>query len=203
MGNQRRIMWNGTVRALPLKEQLQAAAIARCEALTVTPADYMAWLSGAISTRDMRAMADDAGVRITHLDPIIRWVQDWRPERSSDDFPIDPMAFDVDDFLRMAGALQVGSFTAWAAFPHHRYTTPQLIDAFGELCRRAGQEGLRCDLEFIPMSGIRDLGTAWRIILFDLKLSHLKSNFFYLTKFFKFFAYGCFATIKNFFSCLV
>ena len=36
----KRIMWNGTVRALPLKEQLRAAAIAGCHALSVTPSDY-------------------------------------------------------------------------------------------------------------------------------------------------------------------
>ena len=53
MSNQRRIKWNGTVRALPLREQLRAVAIARCEALSVTPSDYAAWLSSAISTHDM------------------------------------------------------------------------------------------------------------------------------------------------------
>jgi sugar phosphate isomerase/epimerase len=45
-----------------------------------------------------------------------------------------------------------------------RYETPQLIDAFGALCRQAAHEGLRCDLEFIPVFGIRDLKTAWQIV---------------------------------------
>jgi hypothetical protein len=31
-------MWNGAVRALPLKKRLRAAAIADCQALSVTPA---------------------------------------------------------------------------------------------------------------------------------------------------------------------
>jgi hypothetical protein len=35
MSDQRRIMWIGTVRALPLREQLRAAAIARCHSITV------------------------------------------------------------------------------------------------------------------------------------------------------------------------
>jgi hypothetical protein len=48
MSNRRKIMWNGSVRALPLRKQLRAAAIARCEAVSVTPSDYAAWLSGAI-----------------------------------------------------------------------------------------------------------------------------------------------------------
>jgi sugar phosphate isomerase/epimerase len=164
MSNQRRIMWNGTVRALPFKEQLRAAAIAGCEAISVTPSDYAAWLGSAISTRDMKAMAVDAGVRITHLDPFVRWVDQWQPDLSGEDFPMDAIAFDADDFFRMAGALGVESFTAWGGFPPGRYETPQLIDAFGALCRRADQEGLRCDLEFIPVFGIRDVRTAWQIV---------------------------------------
>ena len=142
MGNPRRIMWNGTVRALPLREQLRAAAIAGCEALSVTPSDYVAWLGKAISTRDMKAMAEDAGVRITHFDPFVRWVEQWQPDLPGEDFPTDSIAFDADDFFRMAGALGVESFTAWAGFPAGRYGMPQVIDAFGALCKRAAAEGL-------------------------------------------------------------
>jgi sugar phosphate isomerase/epimerase len=164
MSKQRRIMWNGTVRALPFKEQLRAAAIAGCEAISVTPSDYTAWLGSAISTRDMKAMAADAGVKITHLDPFVRWVDQWQPELPGEDFPMDAITFDSDDFFRMAGALGVESFTAWGGFPPGRYTTLQLIDAFGALCRQAEHEGLRCDLEFIPVFGIRNLETAWQIV---------------------------------------
>jgi hypothetical protein len=39
MSNRHRILWNGAVRALPLREQLRAAAIARCKAMSVTPSD--------------------------------------------------------------------------------------------------------------------------------------------------------------------
>jgi len=64
MNQAKRIMWNGSVRALPLKEQLRAAVITGCEALSVTPSDYNKWLGTSLSTLDMLAMADDAGVRI-------------------------------------------------------------------------------------------------------------------------------------------
>ena len=164
MNQANRIMWNGTVRALPLKEQLRAAAIAGCQALSVTPSDYNKWLGASISTHDMLSMADDAGVRITHLDPFVRWVEEWMPDLPAQDFPTHSIAFDAEDFFRMAAALKVQSFTVWGGFPAGRYTTPQLIDAFGALCRRADREGLRCDLEFIPVFGIRDLRTAWQIV---------------------------------------
>jgi hypothetical protein len=148
MSNLRRVMWNGTVRALPLAEQLRATQLAGCEALTLTPSDYVSWLAHSISTRDMRAMAADAGVAITHLDPLVRWTDAWRPELPGDEaFPVDIVGSDVDDFFRMAGALEVQSFTAWAGFSRDRYTRAQIVDTFGNLCRRAATEGLRCDLE--------------------------------------------------------
>jgi hypothetical protein len=148
-----RIMWNGTVRTLSLKDQLRAAAIADCASLSVTPSDYNKWLGASITTKDMLRGANDAGVTLAHLDPLVRWVDDWIPDLPGENFPTDIIAYDADDFFRMAGALQVRSFTAWGGFPLGRYKMPQLIDAFGALCQRARQEGLRCDLEFHPRLG--------------------------------------------------
>jgi hypothetical protein len=102
-------MWNGTVRRLPLKEQLRAASIANCQALSVTPSDYNRWLGQGIASRDILAMALDVGVRITHLDPFVRWVDDWMP--SIPGFPTDSIAYDYDDFFRMAAALKAESTT--------------------------------------------------------------------------------------------
>jgi len=109
------------------------------------------WLGTSFSTQDMLAMADDAGVRITHFDPFVRWVDQWMPDLPGEDFPTDSIAYDCEDFFRMAAALKVQSFTL-GADPGRAYETQQLIDAFGALCQRAEREGLRCDLEFIPVS---------------------------------------------------
>jgi hypothetical protein len=116
MNKQRKIMWNGTVRALPFKEQLRAAAIAGCEAISVTPSDYTAWLGSAISTPDMKAMAADAGVRIAHLDPFVRWVDQWQIDLPDKAFPMDAIAFEADDFFRMAGALAWNPLRPGAGF---------------------------------------------------------------------------------------
>jgi hypothetical protein len=43
MSNRRRITWNGAVRALPLREQLRAAAIARCHSITVHSAKTLSY----------------------------------------------------------------------------------------------------------------------------------------------------------------
>lgn len=107
MSRPQTIMWNGTVRALPFKEQLNATALAGCSALSATPSDYVRWLAASTSTRDMLTMAKDAGVRITHIDPFVRWVDKWQPDLPGENFPTDAIAFDADDFFRMSAALEV------------------------------------------------------------------------------------------------
>ena len=108
-------MWNGTVRALPLKEQLRAAAIARCEALSVMPSHYAAWLGSDLSSRDVEARADDARIGITHLDPFVHWGD--QSHLPDEDCPMNAIAFAADDFFGTADALGLGSFTTWARFP--------------------------------------------------------------------------------------
>ncbi len=141
MSNMQRVMWNGTVRALPLDEQLKAAAIAGCETLTVTPSDYNKWLGSSITTRDIKTMSRDAGVAIVHLDPLVRWVEDWKPDLPPESFPADIIGFDQDDFFRMAAALEMSSFTVWGGFPQGRYSMHQMIDAFRPLALHAGRPG--------------------------------------------------------------
>jgi sugar phosphate isomerase/epimerase len=164
VSNAVKIMWNGTVRALPFAEQLKASQVAGCSAIAVTPSDYNRWLGASISTSDLLQMSDDHGVRIMHLDPFVRWTNDWKPHLDGIDFPVDIVGFDADDFFRMAAALRVDSFTAWSGFAKGRYSLEGIADAFGVLCARAAEEGLRCDLEFIPVFGVSSLKMAWDIL---------------------------------------
>jgi len=46
----------------------------------------------------MKAMANHAGVRITLLEPLVHWVDQWRPDLPIENFPVDAIAFDADDF---------------------------------------------------------------------------------------------------------
>jgi hypothetical protein len=55
MSNETRVMWNGTVRVLPFREQHKAARIAGCNAIAVTPSDYNKGLG--TSTDDLKRMA--------------------------------------------------------------------------------------------------------------------------------------------------
>ena len=159
------IMWVGTVRSLPLKEQLRASRLAGCDAISITPWHYCRWLADGITTKDMLLMADDEGVKLTQLDPYSRWATHWLPDN------LDPAAFslgffgfDEDDFFRIGEALRVDSMSCIITCPQSQVSIDQLIEGFARTCDRAAGLGWRCDLEFIPFWGLPDLETDWKII---------------------------------------
>jgi sugar phosphate isomerase/epimerase len=158
------VMYNATVRALPFTEQCRATALAGCSALTLTPTDYLKFLSGGMSTREMRAVAADNGIALTHLDPFARWTPKWQPTHHKGFYDLALVAYDIDDFLRMAEALQCRSFTAIGTHYPGSLGVAELTDHFGALCERARGSGLRVDLEFVPFWGINTLELAWQIV---------------------------------------
>jgi sugar phosphate isomerase/epimerase len=160
----RTVMWSGTVRALSFADQLRATTLAGCSALSVTPYGYTQWLAQGLNSHDLLSRASDAGVRLFHLDPLIRWVTNWRPAGPAHTFPYDALSFTADDFFGFAEALGIESFTAWGAFPKGTLAFGEIVEAFAALCARASDHGLRCDLEFLPMYGIPTLEAAWAIV---------------------------------------
>lgn len=160
-----RMMWAGTVRALSFADQLRATRLAGCTLLSVTPLHYTAWLGSGISTRDMLAMAADEGIRLNQLDPIARWHGNWRPEGVPASLcPPGFLAFDTDDFFRIAEALQVERISAIVTGPAGKSELGKLIEDYAALCDRAASAGLYCDLEFIPLWALPDLKTAWHVV---------------------------------------
>ena len=159
------VMWSGNVRSLPLAERIKATARAGFDVLTFSPFDWLEAMRAGISTADMLAMADDAGIRIDHLDPLARWAPQWMPDNITEPIYLNFLLCTPDDFFRIAEALRATSMTAICSYPAGvEVPVDQLTEAFAKLCDRAAPLGIRCDLEFVPMWGLRDLRTAWSIV---------------------------------------
>ena len=110
-------------------------------------------------------MADDAGIRIDHMDPIARWAPEFIPDNITEPAYLTFLLCDIDDFLRIGDTMRITSMTAICSFPAGKEVPlDQLVDGFGKLCDRAAPLGMRVDLEFVPMWGLRDLKTAWAIV---------------------------------------
>ncbi|WP_164975703.1 sugar phosphate isomerase/epimerase family protein [Sphingobium fluviale] len=160
-----RVMWSGTVRALPLREQARATRIAGCSTLSVTPFSYALWQTSGLSTREMLAIVSDEGVRLNHLEPITRWHSSWLPKGLDPAIcPPGLIGFDMDDFFRIADALEIDNISAMVSGDADDSGLDAMADNFAVLCERATRQGVRCDLEFVPMWGLPDLASAWYVL---------------------------------------
>ncbi|SDH25867.1 Sugar phosphate isomerase/epimerase [Paraburkholderia steynii] len=159
-------MWTANVRRLSFAQQIEATVEAGFDTLTVTPLQYTQALAAGMSSADLLAMASDSGIRLTQLDPLARWSERWHPQNIDPAvFSIGYFAFAVEDFLRIARALRLESITAISIAPPEVTSVEQLTEDFAKLCDRAADDGIRCDLEFIPLDwSIPDLDIAWKIV---------------------------------------
>jgi sugar phosphate isomerase/epimerase len=107
------------------------------------------------SAADLGRAIRDAGLEIV-LDPVMNWYGG--APRADSRFA----RFPLDEAMAMAEALQVVSITvigqATSDLPLDEVAGP-----FGAVCDRAAGFGAQVHLEFIPMTAIPDLASAWAI----------------------------------------
>jgi hypothetical protein len=63
-----RVLWEACVRAHPYEQQLDATVAGGFDALSMPPHVALANAERGLSARQMRAMAQDRGVTLSHLD---------------------------------------------------------------------------------------------------------------------------------------
>ena len=157
------VLWQATCRYLPIADQIRTARLCSCDILTVTPLDFRLWKASGNRISDLRAMASDNGVRLAHLDPMARWTGAWRADNIPEIF-LPFLDFETSTFLDMAVELGAESFSTICTGSAGAVSIAEMTDDFADLCRRAGERGLRVDLEFIPIWGLKDLRSAWEIV---------------------------------------
>jgi sugar phosphate isomerase/epimerase len=167
------VLWAGTLGQASFEERLAATAAAGCFGMSVFPWDSRP--SGGHGSRaaELRAQADDSGVRLVAVDPLSSWLPDWPPPTASEwAIGVSPervayaelfATYSVDECLTLGSEL--GADLVTVIEPYGR---PVVIDvaaaAFAEVCDRAAGHDLRVQLEFMPFSGVPDLRSAWEIV---------------------------------------
>ncbi|MEM9012472.1 MAG: sugar phosphate isomerase/epimerase [Pseudomonadota bacterium] len=157
------LLWQGTMREMPVDAQLRIARDTGFGKISITPLHVSQWMEDGLSAAAMRAMAADHGVRLAHLDPLTRWAGKWLPDN------VDPafhpfLGFEVDRFLDLAREMGVESMSTICSFPAGAVNRAELTERFAAICARAARHDIRCDLEFIPFWGLFDLNMAWQIV---------------------------------------
>ena len=156
------VLYAGCLAATPFRELVHAAATAGFDAITIWPLMYRrAQSREGLDPATMRRLVDDAGLRVTDLDPC----GDWLPAPPDDaDVPtLFRSIWHRHDFFDAAAVLGAGCIAAvdltGAPIEHDA-----AVEGFARLCDDAAVHGLRVALEFMPFSGVKDLSAAWHIV---------------------------------------
>ncbi len=162
-----KIAWAGIVRAHPLPERIRAVAEHRYDTISVSVADLDEAAAAGHSIAGLIDLATEAGIRVSHLDPLATWIEPWQPP--DDGWSGYPMMLDflgcsVDRFFGVADELGVDSITAIPSFAAGAHPRAYVVERFAALCDRAAASDIRVDLELIRGWGIPDLKTAWEIV---------------------------------------
>ena len=151
------VLWSGTVGLeSPVPARVEAATAAGFTRLSVSPLDVARAAEQGTTPADLGRYLRDSGLEIV-LDPVMNWYGGTPPAGSRF------ARFGVDEALRMSADLQVVSMTVIGQ-PTSEVPVEQLAGPFGAVCDRAADIGAQVHLEFIPMTAIKDLATAWVIV---------------------------------------
>lgn len=158
------VFWPAPVRLHPFQDHVRAAAAGGFTSLAIAPTTFSKARASGLSVADMKAMAEDHGVRLRHLDTLTSWAP----------FQLDPGDFDqemnerwttpLDRGLDICAELGLVQILATAAYQNGAVPLQQLIDGFSNLCERAGKLGIWVDLEPMPFFGCPTVADAWAVV---------------------------------------
>jgi sugar phosphate isomerase/epimerase len=156
-------LWAANLIGRPLGERVQAALAGGFASTSLFPIEVRQAQEAGLSRRDVRALFEDAGLRLSAVDPLALWLPGSQaPAGLPDD---DPAAggFRPLEVFELTSAMGSDLVTVISVFERH-VEADRGAEAFAALCDAAADHGLRLQLEFIPTTGVPDLASAWEIV---------------------------------------
>ncbi len=163
-------LWAGTVGFdKPVPDRLAAASAAGCGWTSVGPLDLLEVDDPRVRARRIGALAREAGLRLAY-DPMMNWY----PSEGGIATPF--ATFSAEQGLELAAEMgatrmsAMGQLRAEFGDPTTGRDVAAVVDAdllaehFASLCDTAAGLGIAVELEFIPMTDVRDLATAWHCV---------------------------------------
>ena len=151
------MLCSGSLRRLDLPDKAAVASGAGFQGISVYLHEVRDARRDGWTLASLRRMLDDLGLAVAEIDGQVSWL----PGE-----PTSERAASVDEALEVASGLAARSLTA-LEWNGHRVGVDLdaafVVDAFGELCSRAGSQELLVHIEYFPFSGIPDLSTALAI----------------------------------------
>jgi sugar phosphate isomerase/epimerase len=151
------VLWSGTIGLeSPIAPRIDAALAGGYTRLSVSPLDVARAADEGTPPEELGRRLRDAGLEIV-LDPVMNW--SGGAPRAESRFA----GFSAEEALDMAEALQAVSITVIGQATSE-LTDEEVAGPFGTVCDRAAAFGAQVHLEFIPMTTISDLASAWTIV---------------------------------------
>jgi sugar phosphate isomerase/epimerase len=152
------VLANVSVAGIRLAEVVAAAVSGGFDAISVLGRTRRRALRDGLTDADMRAMIGDHGLRVTDVEAAGDWLS--APPTDGPAW-MDPI-YGWEDFIDIAH--QLGASTLVAVHFGTPRSLAEAADAFGRLCDRAADQGLRVALEFPAWATIGDVGRAWDVV---------------------------------------
>lgn len=151
------VLWSGTVGLeSPIPPRIEAAREGGYTRLSVSTLDVARAAERGTPPADLGRRIRDAGLEVV-LDPVMNWYGG--APRADSRFA----RFGADEALTMAEDLQAATVTL-VGQASTDLRPEEVAGPFGAVCDRAAGFGAEVHLEFIPMTAIPDLATAWAVV---------------------------------------
>ena len=145
------VLCSGTLRDASLVDTVRAASAAGFDGVSLYHREYVAARDAGWSDAAILSVLDGEGIAVAELDGAMRWLPSERRGPS------------LDEFLDTAAVLRARSVTTIETEGRRigvDLTLHEAADAFAAVCDRAAELELLAHLEYFPMSGIPDSGSA-------------------------------------------
>jgi sugar phosphate isomerase/epimerase len=151
------------IQHLPFAEQIETVKKIGYQELSLHPYYIGDFNRAGVSLRDMKMMAEDAGLSINRVDALTTWAPDWRATNFGDEYNL-TVAMDSTMFLELSAFFGCRYLSLNAMWKPGHYSNDQVAEFYRAICEKAAPYGITCDIEPIPMWGVQGLDDALEII---------------------------------------
>ena len=157
------VMPFSNVRHLDFREKVRATRLAGFGQLSLHPHETRDTIKGGLRPADMLEIAAENGVAITRLDPLSNWNPRWVPTNMDASY-IDAFDMAATEFFELCAQLGIRYCSLNATFAAGVYTADEVVEHYASVCDLAARYDVTCDLENLPMWGVKTLRHAWSIV---------------------------------------
>ena len=157
------VMPFANVRHLGFRDKVGAARLAGFGQLSLHPHEARDTIKGGLQPQDMLEIAAENEVAITRLDPLSNWNPRWVPANMDASY-VDGFDIEAAEFFELCGQLGITYCSLNATFAEGIYTADEVVGHFAATCDLAARYGVTCDLENLPMWGVKTIRQAWSVV---------------------------------------